>query len=166
MFTKTTEYQLEQWLTMTYSCGNKGSEENNLHWPVAQFPNSICRNVKWRAVLLFTQKWPQTIGTKKRHNKSYFELNRGSDRGPGCHTEGPWGQTQSDTQPQSCWITFPAWCSARMTYNNPGSTQERGYYRTFHCTGNKMIRFCSGSLLFPLHELLLKCRNEIKSRNW
>lgn len=29
--------------------------------PVAQFPNSICTNVKLKAEPLFTQKWPQTI---------------------------------------------------------------------------------------------------------
>lgn len=68
---------------------------------------------------------------QKKHNKSYFELNGGCDRGPGCRTEGPWGQAQSDTYPQSCWITFPAWSSDRMTFSNPGRALGRGYYSSF-----------------------------------
>lgn len=38
---------------------------------LSQFPNSICRNVKWRAALLFRQKWPQTIETKKAQQKLF-----------------------------------------------------------------------------------------------
>lgn len=55
---------------------------------------------------MFRQKWPQTIETKKKHNKSYSELNGGSDRGPGCHTEGPWGQTEQHTAPRAAGSHF------------------------------------------------------------
>lgn len=138
-FKKTYEYQLHQWLMMTWILvRTKTTRKNTMCWPVAQFPNSICRNAKWMGLCLCSDINGRKQLKQKKHNKSYSELNGSSDRGPR-------GQALSNAQPQSCWIAFPAGCSASMTYNNPWSTQDRGYYRAFHCIRNKSIRLWLGS---------------------
>lgn len=52
-FKKTYEYQLHQWLMMTWILvRTKTTRKNTMCWPVAQFPNSICRNAKWMGLCL------------------------------------------------------------------------------------------------------------------
>ncbi len=122
--------------------------KNTLRWPVALFPKQHLQKCRTEGCAFVQTKMAtnnRNKKKKKKHNKSYSGLNGGSDRGPGCHTEGPWGQAESNTQPESCWITFPACCSTTTTYSKPGRARGRGYYRAFHCT--VAIRLCSGNSL-------------------
>lgn len=54
----------------------------------------------------FDKNGHKQLRQKKKHNKSYSELNGSSDRGPGCHTEGPWGQTEQHTAPRAAGSHF------------------------------------------------------------
>lgn len=82
-----------------FSQKTKTMRENTLCCPVAQFPNDICRNVKRRGCGFCSDLNGHKQLKQKKHNKSYFELNGGSDRGPGCHTEVPEGRRRATHSP-------------------------------------------------------------------
>lgn len=64
-----------------------------------------------------TKMVKQLKQNKTKHNKSYFDLNGGSSRGPRLSLV-PEALGAGTEQPLGCWIKFPAWCCTKMTYNN------------------------------------------------